>query len=127
MHTDYPNFELIVIDNGSTEEVRATLENFRVECPFRYLYLPMDYNFSRMCNLGVKETKGTYILLLNDDMEVIEDSWLTRMVGQASLQHVGAVGAKLLYPNSTKIQHVGITLPTSDNCTLVLHCLTTFQ
>ena len=58
MHTDYPNFELIVIDNGSTEEVRATLENFRVECPFRYLYLPMDYNFSRMCNLGVKETKG---------------------------------------------------------------------
>ncbi len=108
-HTDYPNFELIVIDNGSTKEVRSTLEHFQEECPFQYRYLPMEYNFSRMCNLGVKETNGTYILLLNDDMEVIEDSWLTRMVGQASLGHVGAVGAKLLYPNSTKIQHVGIT------------------
>jgi len=108
-HTDYPNFELIVVDNGSREEVRAALEYFQEECFFHYLYLPMDFNFSRMCNLGVKEAKGTYILLLNDDMEVIENTWLTRMVGQASLRHVGAVGAKLLYPNSTKIQHVGIT------------------
>ena len=49
------------------------------------------------------------MLLLNDDMEVIEESWLTRMLGQATLSHVGAVGAKLLYPNTTLIQHVGVT------------------
>ena len=108
-HTDYPNYEIVVIDNGSKEQVRTGLEQFRQECAFTYLYQPMDFNFSRMCNLGVKESKGEYILLLNDDMEAIEASWLTRMVGQASLKHVGAVGAKLLYPDSTKIQHVGIS------------------
>lgn len=108
-HTDYPNYEIIVVDNGSTARVRIGLENFRQECPFTYLYLPMEFNFSAMCNAGVREAKGEYILLLNDDMEALEDSWLARMVGQASLKHVGAVGAKLLYPGSTKIQHAGIT------------------
>lgn len=108
-HTDYPNYEIIVVDNGSTARVRIGLENFRQECPFTYLYLPMEFNFSSMCNAGVKEAKGEYVLLLNDDMEAVEDSWLTRMAGQASLKHVGSVGAKLLYPDSTRIQHAGIT------------------
>lgn len=108
-HTDYPNYEIIVVDNGSTARVRIGLENFRQECAFTYLYLPMEFNFSHMCNAGVKEAKGEYILLLNDDMEAVESSWLARLVGQASLKHAGAVGAKLLYPNSTKIQHAGIT------------------
>lgn len=108
-HTAYKSFEIIVVDNGSTARVRIGLENFKQECPLTYLYIPMDFNFSRMCNIGVNEAKGEYILLLNDDMEAVEDDWLTRMVGQASLKHVGAVGAKLLYPDSTKIQHAGIT------------------
>ncbi len=107
-HTSYRNFELIVVDNGSTEQVRMGLENFRQECPFTYLYIPMDFNFSKMCNLGVQEAKGEYVLLLNDDMEAVEDSWLLRLAGQASLEHVGAVGAKLLYPNTSLIQHAGI-------------------
>ena len=107
-HTAYRNFEMIVVDNGSTEQVRMGLENFRQECPFTYLYIPMDYNFSKMCNLGVQEAKGEYVLLLNDDMEAVEDSWLLRLAGQASLEHVGAVGAKLLYPNTSLIQHAGI-------------------
>ncbi len=108
-HTAYKNFEIIVVDNGSTKQVRTGLEIFKQECPFTYLYIPMEFNFSRMCNVGVREAKGTYILLLNDDMEAVEDSWLLRMAGQASQEHVGAVGAKLLYPDSTLIQHVGIT------------------
>ena len=108
-HTDYPNFEILVVDNGSAEHVRAELEEFQMECRFAYLYQPMDFNFSRMCNLGVSEAKGEYILLLNDDMEAIQDSWLTRMMGQAALEHVGSVGSKLLYPNSTLIQHTGIS------------------
>lgn len=108
-HTDYTNYEIIVVDNGSTARVRIGLENFRQECPFTYLYLPMEFNFSTMCNAGVREAKGEYVLLLNDDMEAIEGSWLARMAGQASLKHVGSVGAKLLYPHSTRIQHAGIS------------------
>lgn len=108
-HTDYPNYEIIVVDNGSTARVRMVLENFKQECPFCYIYQPMEFNFSRMCNVGVRASAGEYVLLLNDDMEAVESSWLARMAGQASLKYVGAVGAKLLYPNSTKIQHVGIT------------------
>lgn len=107
--TDYKNYEIIVIDNGSTAQARMTLEAFREECPFTYLYQPMEFNFSKMCNIGLKKAKGEYILLLNDDMEVIQESWLRRMLGQATLSHVGAVGAKLLYPNSSLIQHAGVT------------------
>lgn len=107
--TDYKNYEIIVIDNGSTAQARMTLEAFKEECPFTYLYQPMEFNFSKMCNIGMKKAKGEYILLLNDDMEVIQESWLRRMLGQATLPHVGAVGAKLLYPNSTLIQHAGIS------------------
>lgn len=108
-NTDYENYEIIVVDNGSLDENRKEIEGFREEYGFTYLYVSMDFNFSKMCNIGVSATKGEYILLLNDDMEVIEPTWMRRMVGQASLSHVGAVGAKLLYPDSEKIQHVGIT------------------
>ena len=108
-HTDYKNFEIIVVDNGSSAQNRMSLEKFKQECPFVYLYQPMEFNFSKMCNAGVRQAKGEYILLLNDDMEAIENTWLKRMVGQASLPHVGAVGAKLLYPNTSLIQHVGVT------------------
>ena len=110
-HTTYPNYEIIVVDNGSSAQARMALQNFQEECAFIYLYEPMDFNFSVMCNLGAKKAGGEYLLLLNDDMEVLADcaDWLDRMVGQASLRHVGAVGAKLLYPNSTLIQHAGVT------------------
>lgn len=110
-HTTYPNYEIIVVDNGSSAQARMALQNFQEECAFIYLYEPMDFNFSVMCNLGAKKAGGEYLLLLNDDIEVLADcaDWLDRMVGQASLRHVGAVGAKLLYPNSTLIQHAGVT------------------
>lgn len=110
-YTTYPNYEIIVVDNGSTAQARMMLQSFQEECAFTYLYEPMDFNFSRMCNLGAQKAKGEYLLLLNDDMEVLSgcSDWMTRMVGQASLRHVGAVGAKLLYPDSNLIQHVGVT------------------
>lgn len=108
-HTEYKNFEIVVVDNGSTAQARMRIEGFRSEYDFKYLYNPMEFNFSKMCNFGVENSNGSYILLLNDDMEVIQGDWLTRMIGQASLKYVGAVGAKLLYPNTTLIQHAGIT------------------
>lgn len=108
-HEAYPHYEIAVVDNGSTGAVRAHLMNLGRELSFSYYYQPMEFNFSQMINLGASEARGEYLLLLNDDCEVTQDDWLLRMLGQAQLPHVGAVGAKLLYPDSDLIQHAGVT------------------
>lgn len=107
--TEYRYYEWIVVDNGSNEENRAKMEELRREYGFTYLYEKMDFNFSRMCNMGAAKARGDLLLFLNDDVEIIEQSWLRRMAGQALQQHVGAVGAKLWYADTQRIQHVGIT------------------
>lgn len=107
--TDYPYYEWIVVDNGSSDENRAKIEKLRRKYNFTYLYEHMPFNFSRMCNMGAAQAVGDLILLLNDDVEIIERSWLRRMTGQALQPHVGAVGAKLWYAGTQNIQHVGIT------------------
>ena len=61
-----------------------------------------------MCNLGAGYANGDYYLFLNDDIKIIQTGWLQRMLGHAQLTHVGAVGCKLLYPDSTLIQHSGV-------------------
>ena len=109
----YRNFEIIVIDNGSSEKnkerIHLMLSQMQEECRFRYIYEPMEFNFSAMCNKGAALAKGDYILLLNDDIEIIQEDWLDKMLEKAMLPHVGAVGVKLLYPGSNTIQHAGIT------------------
>ncbi len=109
----YRNFEIIVIDNGSSEKnkerIYLMLSQMQEECRFRYFYEPMEFNFSAMCNKGAELAKGDYILLLNDDIEIIQEDWLDKMLEKAMLPHVGAVGVKLLYPGSNTIQHAGIT------------------
>ncbi len=107
--TSYPDYEIIVVDNGSYESNRIKVENLSKTYDFVYVCEPMEFNFSAMCNLGAARAKGEYLLLLNDDTEVIEGGFLERLAGQASIAGVGAVGAKLWYPDSVKIQHAGIT------------------
>lgn len=107
--TLYDCYEWIVVDNGSREENRRELLRLQKEYGFLYLYEEMPFNFSKMCNMGVARAQGDLILLLNDDIEIIEKNWLGRMVGQALLPHVGAVGAKLWYAGTRQIQHAGIT------------------
>lgn len=111
--TEYQNFEIIVIDNGSNDKNRKKIlqmqHQLREEYSFRYLYRPMTFNFSAMCNIGAREAKGKYLLFLNDDMEIVREDWLSVMVSKAAKKYVGAVGVKLLYPDSDKIQHLGIT------------------
>lgn len=107
--TEYTNYEWIVVDNGSSAENKARVESLQKEYGFRYLYHPMEFNFSALCNLGVRNAGADYVLLLNDDIEVIQKDWLRIMLGQAAQPHVGAVGAKLWYAGGDTIQHAGIT------------------
>lgn len=107
--TEYQCYEWIVVDNGSSDENRARMEELRQEYDFLYIYEQMPFNFSKMCNMGVARAQGDLILLMNDDIEIIERSWLKRMAGQALQPHTGAVGAKLWYADTQNIQHAGIT------------------
>lgn len=104
--TDYRNFDILVVDNGSRH--RATLDYLQ-RLPYRVLRLDEPFNFSRLNNVAARETIGEHLLFLNDDTEVINAEWLTAMVEQAERAEVGAVGAKLLYPDG-RIQHAGIIL-----------------
>lgn len=106
--TLYKNYEIITVDNGSSDTNRQKYEKYIKEKGQKYIYMPMEFNFSKMCNIGVENSDGELILLLNDDMEIISGEWMERMVGHAMLPYIGAVGAKLLYPNSTLIQHTGV-------------------
>ena len=107
--SSFAAYEILVIDNGSTEEAKAVYEALAEEYGFRYLYRPMPFHFSKMCNLAAATAKGEYLLFLNDDTEVITPDWLERMLGQAALPEAGAVGAKLYYPDGDLIQHCGVT------------------
>ena len=106
--TKYNNYEIIVVDNGSNAKNKKSYSQLCEKVNARYHYEPMTFNFSKMCNIGAAMAEGQYLLFLNDDTEVIEGDWLRLMAGQAGLDHCGAVGAKLLYPNSSLIQHCGI-------------------
>ena len=107
--TDYEYYEWIVVDNGSNSKNRSKMDELQKKYRFTYLYEEMPFNFSKMCNMGAARATGDLILFMNDDVEIIEHSWLRRMTGQALQPHVGAVGAKLWYADTQNIQHVGIT------------------
>ncbi len=107
-NTDYTDYEIIVVDNGSKPENKECLEKALLEKEIQYVYEPMEFNFSRMCNLGASRSSGEYLLFLNDDIECVDGKWLERMVGQAAQPGAGAVGAKLLYSQNNRIQHIGV-------------------
>lgn len=103
------NYEIIVVDNGSSRDSREKYEKLKNKFGFNYIFEPMEFNFSHMCNLGAEAATGKYLLFLNDDIEAKEDGWMSKMCSHAAKEHVGAVGAKLYYPDSKSIQHAGIT------------------
>ena len=100
--TSYKNVEVIIVDNGSTEE--ATLEYLERVKVLRH---DIEFNFSELNNFGVNHASGEYLGLINNDISVIEPDWLDEMMGHLVRPEVGIVGAKLLYENDT-IQHAGV-------------------
>lgn len=104
------SYEVLLVDNGSGEAVKKKIEEMTTDAPdILYIYEPMEFNFSKMCNLGAERAKGSLLLFLNDDIEATHTGWLSDMAKLAERPHVGAVGCKLLYPDTDKIQHAGIT------------------
>ena len=110
MNTDYRNFEILVVDNQSsstdTLEYLAMLEKRGVA---RVLRFDAPFNFSAINNFAARHARGSVLGLLNNDLEVLEGGWLEEMVSHAVRPEIGAVGARLLYPDRT-IQHGGIVL-----------------
>ncbi|MCR4960347.1 MAG: glycosyltransferase [Lachnospiraceae bacterium] len=104
----FVTLQMIVVDNGSSEENKDKITDLSLKYGFRYEYRPMEFNFSRMCNIGASMATGEYLLLLNDDVYFSEPYVLEEMLKQASYRFAGAVGAKLLYPETGKIQHAGV-------------------
>ena len=110
--TSYTLFEVIVVDNGSVkEETHNVLASWKKKESGRLNVIRFDipFNFSRLVNEGVRQANGALVVLLNDDTEVISESWLEEMAGQAQRQSIGAVGAFLFYPDRT-LQHAGLIL-----------------
>lgn len=114
-HTDYPDLEIIVHDNGSeSDEIREVYDDLfrrfeRVDIDI----VPAPFNFARSINRGVARATGDLLLFLNNDIEVIEPGWLKEMVSCFRYARTGVVGAKLLYPDR-RIQHAGVIAGLGD-------------
>ena len=108
--THYNKYEIIIVDNNSDEEQSLNfLNKIGNEPNINVLEDKREFNFSAINNRAVEYAKGEFICFLNDDTEVISAEWLTEMLSIAVQKGVGAVGAKLWYPNNT-LQHGGVIL-----------------
>ncbi len=107
--TTYANYEIVIIENNSTDEktfdyydgVTSRYEFVRV---IKWDY---EFNFSKLMNFGAKHANGEYLVLLNNDTELLSDDWIERMLGICQRKEVGIVGVRLLYKDDT-IQHAGL-------------------
>ena len=106
--TTYGNYEIIVIENNSTEkESFEYYETLKQNPRIRIVTYDKPFNYSAVNNEGARAAKGEQFLLLNNDTEVLSPDWIQEMLMYAQRSDVGAVGAKLYYPDGT-IQHAGI-------------------
>lgn len=110
--TTYNEYEIILVSNNSVEdETKELLKSYKGIKKIRIYEWNNPFNYSKVNNFGVSKSKGEYIVLLNNDTEVITPEWLDELVGVASQPGVGAVGPMLLYPDKKNgIQHAGIIL-----------------
>src|ERR1700730_14426841 len=107
---DYEPLELVIVDNDSVEaETRRVFTRLRQDSRVRIIQHPGRFNYSAINNHAVREARGHIVVLLNNDVDVISSGWLEEMVSHALRPEVGAVGAKLLYPDG-RVQHAGVFL-----------------
>ena len=106
----WKNYEIIVVENNSVEQsIRDYYKELESDPKVKIVTYEGGFNYSRINNVGVKETKGEYLLFLNNDTEVISPDWMEQLLMYAQRKDVGAVGAKLYYADNT-IQHAGVVI-----------------
>ncbi len=109
--TSYQSIEVIVVENNSEQQETFALYDSLVAADPRVRVvtcrLEGGFNFSRLINFGFEHAKGSYLLMLNNDTEVLDGAWLDHLVATCMRDEVGCVGAKLLYPDDT-VQHAGV-------------------
>jgi glycosyltransferase involved in cell wall biosynthesis len=107
--SSYKNIEIIGVSNNSEQDLTfARMQYFsELDSRIKFVEKNVPFNFSAICNFGVDQAKGEYIVLLNNDIEIISPDWLEQMLQNAQRPEIGAVGGKLLYPDG-RIQHAGV-------------------
>lgn len=114
--TDYPDYQIAVLDNSRSDRIERLVRRMGTSLKLKHLDLRhRPFNFSALNNEAARHSEAPLLLFLNDDTTAIHPGWLTAMVELASQPGVGAVGAKLLYPDGT-IQHAGVVLGLFDIC-----------
>lgn len=111
-NSTYKNFEIILIDNNSNEKAFfKTVEKWKNQNRFQFKLVRDEesFNFARLMNVGRKHAKGKYLILLNNDTEIISPDWIEGMMEHAQRPEIGVVGCKLLYDDDT-IQHAGVVV-----------------
>jgi glycosyltransferase involved in cell wall biosynthesis len=108
--TAYSNYEIVIVDNGSDDpKTLDYLESLQGDSRISVIRDSRPFNYSQLVNSAVSRVSGDLVGLVNNDIEVISPEWLTEMVSHAVRPEVGAVGARLLFPNDT-LQHGGVIL-----------------
>ena len=108
--TSYMNYEIIIVENNSeTKEIFEYYDSLKKYANIKVVKFEGEFNYSAVNNLGVKHADGDYILLLNNDTQVISVNWIEELLMFAQRNDVGAVGAKLYYGDKT-VQHAGVVL-----------------
>jgi O-antigen biosynthesis protein len=106
--TVYDKFRLVVVDNGSREP-RTHRFFSQLRSPHRVLRCDEDFNWSRLNNLAARNSDAPFLVFLNNDIEILDGTWLEALLEHSQRNEVGVVGAKLLYPDG-RLQHAGVTL-----------------
>lgn len=107
--TTYPNYEIVVMENGSIEQKTFQLYDRLRSARVRVVSWDKTFNYSEINNDGAKEARGEILLFLNNDVAVITSDWIEQMLMHLQFPEVGAVGAKLLYEDGS-IQHAGVII-----------------
>ena len=108
--TDYRSLRIVIVDNESTQrDARALLAQLATDPRFTVLERPGPFNFSKLNNAGARETNTRFLVFMNNDVQILDSNWLKGLMQWAVKPQIGAVGAKLLFPDG-RIQHAGVVL-----------------